>query len=500
MSRIKLNYKIIFHFFGLLLLFNGGFMLIATFISFIYKDGVTLQLFLAGIATLLIGVLAMYRTKDHRKEMNKREGYIVVAFGWIVMSLTGTLPYLATEAIPSFTDAFFETISGYTTTGASILNDIEVIPEGVLFWRSTTHWIGGMGIIVLAIAILPLLGVGGMQLFAAEAPGPSADKLHPRITDTAKRLWLIYVGYTAAETILLQIAGMSFFDAINHALSTVSTGGFSTKNASVAYWNDNPAIQYIIIFFMFLAGTNFVLSYYLFKGKISKVLKDEEFSLYFKFIVIFTVIAAVLIYFRADISQSTIVHPMVLGEAESALRHALFQVLSVITTTGFISADYTLWTDFLTVFFFGMMFLGGSAGSTSGGVKVMRQLILIKNSFLEFKRALHPNAIIPVRYNGKSVSKDIVFNVLGFFILYMLSFIVGALVFSMFEIDFTSAIGLSASSLGNVGPALGDFGPVNNYAALPPLGKWWASFLMLIGRLELFTVLILLTPFFWRNR
>ena len=500
MSRIKLNYKIIFHFFGLLLLFNGGFMLIATIISLIYKDGVTFELSLAGLVTLLIGVFAMYRTKDHRKEMNKREGYIVVAFGWIVMSLTGTLPYMMTGAIPSFTDAFFETISGYTTTGASILNDIEIVPEGVLFWRSMTHWIGGMGIIVLAIAILPLLGVGGMQLFTAEAPGPSADKLHPRITDTAKRLWLIYVGYTVAETLLLQLAGMSFFDAINHALSTLSTGGFSTKNASVAYWNDNPLIQYIIIFFMFLAGTNFVLSYYLFKGKVSKILKDEEFTLYFKFIIIFTLIAAVLIYFRADVSQSSILHPMVLGEAESALRHALFQVLTVVTTTGFVSADYTMWTPFLTVFFFGMMFLGGSAGSTSGGVKVMRQLILIKNSFLEFKRALHPNAIVPVRYNGKSVSKDIVFNVLGFFILYMLSFIVGALVFSMFELDFTSAIGLSASSLGNVGPALGDFGPVNNYAALPPLGKWWASFLMLIGRLELFTVLILLTPFFWRNR
>ena len=482
------------------MLFNGGFMLISTLISLIYKDGVTLQLFLAGIVTLLIGVLAMYRTKDHRKEMNKREGYIVVAFGWIVMSLSGTLPYVVTEAIPSFTDAFFETMSGYTTTGASILNDIEVIPEGVLFWRSTTHWIGGMGIIVLAIAILPLLGVGGMQLFAAEAPGPAGDKLHPRITDTAKRLWLIYVGYTVAETILLQLAGMSFFDALNHALSTLSTGGFSTKNLSVAYWNDNPAVQYIIIFFMFLAGTNFVLSYYLFKGKVSKILHDEEFKLYFKFVVIFTIIAAVLIYFRADVSKSSINHPMVLGEAESALRHAMFQVLSVITTTGFVSADYTLWTPFLTVFFFGMMFLGGSAGSTSGGVKVVRQLILIKNSFLEFKRALHPNAILPVRYNGKSVSKDIVFNVLGFFMLYMLSFIVGALVFSMFQMDFASAIGLSASSLGNVGPALGDFGPVNNYSALPPLGKWWASFLMLIGRLELFTVLILLTPFFWRNR
>ncbi|WP_299106614.1 TrkH family potassium uptake protein [uncultured Winogradskyella sp.] len=500
MSRIKLNYKIIFHFLGLLLLFNGGFMLISTLISLIYEDGVTLQLLTAGLTTLGIGAVTMYRTRDHRKEMNKREGYIVVAFGWIVMSLSGTLPYIVTEAIPSFTDAFFETMSGYTTTGASILNDIEIVPKGVLFWRSITHWIGGMGIIVLAIAILPLLGVGGMQLFAAEAPGPSADKLHPRITDTAKRLWLIYFGYTAAETILLQIAGMSFFDAINHALSTLSTGGFSTKNASVAYWNDNPAIQYIIIFFMFLAGTNFVLSYYLFKGKVGKILKDEEFKLYSTFIIVFTAIAAVLIYFRADVSLSSIDHPMVLGEAESAIRHALFQVLTVITTTGFVSADYTLWTPFLTVFFFGLMFLGGSAGSTSGGVKVMRQLILIKNSFLEFKRALHPNAIIPVRYNGKSVSKDIVFNVLGFFILYMLSFIVGALVFSMFQMDFESAIGLSASSLGNVGPALGDFGPVNNYSALPALGKWWASFLMLIGRLELFTVLILLTPFFWRNR
>ena len=500
MSRMHLNYKIIFHFFGLLLLFNGGFMMLATLISLIYSDGVTLNLFLAGLSTLLLGGIAMYGTKNHRKEMNKREGYIVVAFGWIVMSLTGTLPYLATEAIPSFTDAFFETISGYTTTGASILNDIEILPEGVLFWRSTTHWIGGMGIIVLAIAILPLLGVGGMQLFAAEAPGPGGDKLHPRITDTAKRLWLIYFGYTVAETILLQVAGMSFFDAINHALSTLSTGGFSTKNASIAHWNDNPAIQYIIIFFMFLAGTNFVLSYYLFKGNVTKIIKDDEFKLYFRFIAAFTIVAALLIYFRADISQSSVAHPMVLGEGESAIRHGLFQVLAIVTTTGFVTADYTMWTPFLTVFFFGLMFLGGSAGSTSGGVKVVRHLILIKNGFLEFKRSLHPNAILPVRYNTKSISKDIVFNILGFFILYMLSFIIGALVFSMFQIDFTSAIGLSASSLGNVGPALGDFGPVNNYSALPSLGKWWASFLMLIGRLELFTVLILLTPFFWRNR
>jgi trk system potassium uptake protein TrkH len=497
---VKLNYKIIFHFLGLLLLFNGGFMLLSSLISLIYKDGVTFNLFLSGGITILVGLLVMFNTKDHNKEMNKREGYIVVAFGWIVMTLSGTIPYLLTGSITSFTNAFFETMSGYTTTGATILNDIEIVPKGVLFWRSLTHWIGGMGIIVLAVAILPLLGIGGMQMFAAEAPGPSADKLHPRITDTAKRLWLIYFGYTAAETILLKVAGMSFFDAINHSLCTLSTGGFSTKNASIAYWNGQPIIQYIIIVFMFLAGTNFVLSYFAFKGKIQRVLRDEELKLYFKFIAIFTIIAALIIYFKADLTTSTIEHPMVWGKAESSFRHALFQVISVVTTTGFITADYTLWTPLLLVFFFGLMFLGGSAGSTSGGVKVVRHLILIKNGFLEFKRALHPNAVLPVRYNNKAVTGDIVFNILAFFILYMLSFIVGALVFSMFNIDFMSSIGLSASSLGNVGPALGNFGPVNNYAALPSLGKWWASFLMLIGRLELFTVLILLTPFFWRNR
>ncbi len=482
------------------MVFNGGFMLVAALVSLVYQDGVTIELILSGLTTLVFGLFGMLHHRNHNKEMNKREGYIVVAFGWIVMSLSGAVPYLATSSIPNFTDAFFETMSGFTTTGASILNDIEALPKGVLFWRSLTHWIGGMGIIVLAVAILPLLGIGGMQLFAAEAPGPSADKLHPRITDTAKRLWLIYFGYTVAETLLLSVAGMSFFDAINHSMSTLSTGGFSTKNASIAYWNHKPIIQYIIIVFMFLAGTNFVLSYFAFKGKVKKIIHDEEFKLYFKFIAIFTIIAAILIYFRSDVSASSIAHPQVLGKGESAFRHALFQVLAIITTTGFVSADYTLWTPFLVVLFFGLMFLGGSAGSTSGGVKVVRHLLLIKNGFLEFKRTLHPNAILPVRYNKKAISGDIVFNILGFFILYMIAFIVGALGFSMMQLDFESSIGIAASTLGNVGPALGDFGPVNNYSALPAIGKWWSAFLMLIGRLELFTVLILFTPFFWRNR
>lgn len=483
---------------GLLLLCNGGFMLIAALFSLIYKDGATLDIFLASITTIVTGVLFMLGTRKHKKEVQRKEGYIIVTFGWIVLSLSGMLPYLFTGSIPGVTNAFFETVSGYTTTGASIVDDIEALPEGILLWRSLTHWIGGMGIIVLAIAILPLLGIGGMQLFAAEAPGPSAEKLHPRITDTAKRLWLIYVGYTAAETLLLSVAGMSFFDALNHSLATLSTGGFSTKNASLAFWNDTPAIQYIVMFFMFLAGSNFVLSYFAFKGKVQRILKDEEFKYYVGFILIFTIVVALVIHTQTNVPVSDY-HPMVLGNGESSFRHALFQVIAVITTTGFVTADFTSWTPFLTILFFGLFFLGGSAGSTAGGIKVMRHLLIIKNGLLEFKRTLHPNAIIPVRYNNKTIKEHIVYNIIGFFVLYMLLFIIGALVLGVMGIDFMSAIGGAASSLGNVGPALGSLNPLSNFNSLPDAGKWWCGFLMLAGRLELFTVLILLTPYFWKR-
>lgn len=496
----KINLRLISHLIGLLFVVNGGFMIVATAVSYIYSDGVGWQMLQASFLAVLSGIVIMILTRNHRKEIQKKEGYIIVTMGWVFMALIGTLPYLLTGAIPNFTDAFFETMSGFTTTGASIIKDIEALPQGILLWRSITHWIGGMGIIVLAIAILPLLGIGGMQLFAAEAPGPGGDKLHPRITDTAKRLWYIYVGYTLAETLLLWAAGMSFFDAINHSLSTLSTGGFSTKNASIAYWNDQPLIQYIIMFFMFLAGTNFVLSYFAFKAKFSKIFRDEEFKLYSIFILGLTAVAAFFIYNFSDPVTSSISHPMVFGPFESALRHGLFQVLAVVTTTGFVSADFTAWTPFLTIFFFGLMFLGGSAGSTAGGIKVVRHLIMIKNGVMEYKRTLHPNAILPVRYNNKGVQQPIVFNVLGFFIMYMLSFIVGVLVFSFLGLDFETALGGAASSLGNVGPALGDLGPATNFEILGPGARWWACFLMLIGRLELFTVLILFTPFFWRNR
>lgn len=495
---MRLNSQIIFHIMGLLMLCNGGFMLLAALISGIYEDGATISISLAAIVTMFVGISAMFFTRGHKKEVKRKEGYIIVTCGWLALTFSGMLPYLFSGAIPTVTNAFFETISGYTTTGASILDDIEIMPEGILFWRSLTHWIGGMGIIVLAIAILPLLGIGGMQLFAAESPGPSADKLHPRITDTAKSLWLIYLGYTIAETLLLKLAGMNFFDAINHSMATLSTGGFSTKNLSLAYWNDRPLIQYITILFMFLAGSNFVLSYFAFKGRVQRILKDEEFKFYTVFVILFSIVAASVIYFKADVPVSDY-HPQVFGSAESAFRHSLFQVISVITTTGFVSADYTNWTPFLTVFFFGLMFLGGSAGSTAGGIKIMRHVIIIKNGLLEFKRTLHPNAILPVRYNGKSVKENIVYNIIGFFVLYMLLFIIGALVLGAMGIDFVTAIGGSASSLGNVGPAFGSLYPLSNFNGLPDAGKWWCGFLMLAGRLELFTVLILLTPYFWKR-
>jgi trk system potassium uptake protein TrkH len=338
-----------------------------------------------------------------------------------------------------------------------------------------------------------------MQLFAAEVPGPNSDKLHPRITDTAKRLWLLYFGYTLAETLLLWFAGMSFFDAINHAMSTLSTGGFSTKNNSIAFWNDQPLIQYIILFFMLVAGTNFVLSYFGFTGNFRKIFKDIEFQYYLWFIGLFTLfVTSVLLLHPTALGAST-THPQLWGQAESAFRHSLFQVVAIITTTGFVTADFTAWAPLLTLTFFGLMFVGGSAGSTSGGIKVVRHLLMIRSGILEFKRALHPNAILQVRYNNRVVSEGIVQNILGFFILYLLSFIIGTLGFAMMGFDFESSVGVAASSLGNVGPALGVFGPVENYTALPSVGLWWSSFLMLLGRLELFTVLILLTPFFWRK-
>ncbi len=483
----------------MLLVFNGVSMLITSVVSLIVDDGVFIKLVLSALMPMSLGIILMLTNKNTIRQINKRDGYIIVTLGWLTMVISGMLPYYFTNSIFGGANLFFETMSGYTTTGSTILDDVEVLPMSIIFWRSMTHWLGGMGIIVLAIAILPLLGIGGMQLFSAEAPGVSSDKIHPRISDTAKRLWLIYVGLTVIETILLNIAGMSFFDAINNSMSNIASGGFSSKNESIAYWNNVPMIQYIIVVFMFLAGTNFILIYFGLTGKIKKIYGNTEFRWYFSLITIFVLITTLILYTSVDLSKTMVNHPEIYGKLESSFRHALFQVVAIVTTTGFVTGDFVSWGPFLTMFFFGIMFLGGSSGSTSGGVKVLRHLILIKNGLLEFKRSLHPNAIIPLRHNNSVVEKPVVIHVLAFFILYLILFIIGAGVLSLLGLDFVSAIGSSASSIGNVGPALGNFGPTNSFNSLPDLGKYWCAFLMLVGRLELFTVLIIFTPFFWRD-
>lgn len=496
----NLNYQIIISFLGLTSMLNGVFMLLTVPFSIYYQEDCKWGILYAGLITIVLGFFMWFLNRNAEKNLQKKEGYLIVTFGWLILSLTGTLPYILSGAIPEFTNAFFETLSGYSTTGASILTDIESMPKGILFWRSATHWIGGMGIIVLTIAILPLLGIGGMQLFMAEAPGPSADKMHPRITETAKRLWLIYFSLTITEFFLLKIAGMNWFDAINHAMATLSTGGFSTKNTSIAYWNGMPIIQYIITAFMFIAGTNFMITYFVFKGKWQRILKNEEFKWYFfGTLGIVILITLLIVQFQDPSLQTSVHHPMVWGKFESAFRHAGFQVVAILTTTGFVTADFTMWNSFATMLIFSLFFIGGSAGSTSGGVKIVRQIMMIKSSLLELKKLLHPSAIIPVRYGGKAVHQSIVFNILSFFVLYMLIFVLSAIILTFLGLDFISAIGAAASSLGNIGPAIGSVSPVDNYAHLSNAAKWFCSFLMLIGRLELFTVLILLTPYFWKK-
>ncbi|MGB0368231.1 MAG: TrkH family potassium uptake protein [Flavobacteriales bacterium] len=483
---MSINYRVVLNVLGLLLLFNGLFMLLCVPASFIYNlDDIVPMLFSAS-ATVGSGMIIWVLTRSSEKpNIRKREGFLIVTFGWLVMSFSGALPYIMSGSVVNFTDAFFETLSGYTTTGASVITDLTIIPKDILFWRSMTQWIGGMGIIVLAVAILPMLGIGGMQLFVAESPGLKADKLAPKIRDTAKRLWLVYVGLTVAEFLILKLAGMDWFDALNHAMTTMATGGFSTHNSSAAAFS--PLIQYIITFFMFLAGTSFTLTYFGLIGNFKKVLANEEFRFYTGIIVFLTIGVSITVASVDD------------GGFEQAFRDSLFQIVSVITSTGFVSADYTSWTPFVSILFFIMMFFGGSAGSTAGGVKIVRYIILVKNSILELKRQLHPSAIIPVRLNGRAVDQTITNNVVAFIMTYIIIFALGSVVMTMFGVDFDTALGSVATSLGNIGPGIGNVGPTDNFAWLPSGAKWFLAILMLIGRLELFTVLILFTPYFWRR-
>ncbi|MEQ9232217.1 MAG: potassium transporter TrkG [Cyclobacteriaceae bacterium] len=481
------NWKSIGKIIGILLLLNAIFMLTTIPFTLIERDGDLRAVLISAWITATFAAILLQSSKNPKSsDLRKRDGFLVVTLGWLGMSLFGTLPYMISGAIPNFSDAFFETISGFSTTGATILTDIESVHKGILFWRSLTQWIGGMGIIVLTVAILPFLGIGGMQLFVAEAPGITPDKLQPRIKETAKRLWFIYLGLTLTEMVLLWVSGMSFFDAINHALTTMATGGFSTHNESIAAFS-SPLIQYIIILFMFLAGTNFTMTYFGLHGQFLKVLKNEEFRFYLGFCLGISLVVGFIIFGLGH------------DALEKSIRDALFQVVSVITTTGYITHDYTAWTPFITVLFFMLMFFGASAGSTAGGVKIVRHILLVRNSILELKRQIHPSAIIPVRFNGQTVSREIIYNILAFIMIYFSVFGIGSILIAMTGVDFMTAVGATATCLGNIGPGLGSVGPVDNFAHMPMAAKWLLSFLMLLGRLELFTVLLIFTPYFWRK-
>ncbi|HUF11783.1 MAG TPA: TrkH family potassium uptake protein [Longimicrobiales bacterium] len=476
------------HVVSLVLLALAAALLLTSVLALLYADGDAGAFVLTAALTLLLGLVGRRFTSLER-DLNVREGYAVVALTWLAIGLVGAVPYLLADVLDSPAAAFFESVSGFTTTGATVFGDIESLPHGILFWRSLTQWIGGMGIIVLGIAILPFLGVGGMQLFQAEVPGPTPERLQPRIAQTAKLLWLVYAGLTAIEAALLMIGGMGPFDAVTHSLTTMSTGGFSPRNASIAAY-DSAFIQYVIIVFMYLAGINFALHYRALGRQVSAYARDPEWRLYTVVIAIATVI----------LMAGALVTPLsIAAGTERAFRDALFQAVSLTTTTGYVTFDYELWPASAHMTVLVLFFLGGMVGSTAGGMKTMRLYILLRHGFTELRRSLHPSAVLLTRLGRVPVAEHLLLNVLAFILLYLVMFAVGALLLSMLGSDLTTSISAAASAIGNVGPGLGSVGAVDNYGWLNPASQLVLAFLMLVGRLEVFTILVLFHPDLWRH-
>ncbi len=479
-----MNFKTIINILAALLIVMGISMLMPLLISYMYGEPDFSGHLKSSIICFCLGLPIWYITRKNRS-LSSKDGFAIVSLAWLLVALTGTFPFYFTDSITSFTDAWFESMSGVTTTGSSILSDIEILPHGVLFWRSFLQWIGGMGIIVFTIAILPLLGVGGVQLFKAEVPGPVADKIRPRVKETAKILWMVYIGFTAFETILLAAFGMPLFDAVCHSFTTMPTGGFSTQNASLGAYESN-AIQYIVIIFMFIAGANFTLHFRAITGNFKSYSKDSEFLTYFGIIVL----TSILIFANINAASQSWTHDTFLD--------SLFQTVSIITTTGFGTSDYELWPFFSQFLIIILMFVGGMGGSTGGGMKIARIILLIKFAATETRRMLHSRAIIPIRIGSRYISEDVIRNTLGFFLIYISIFVLTTLILTMLNLDFESAIGAAASAIGNIGPGLGDYGPTDNFSLLHPFGKWMLSFCMLLGRLEVFTVMVLFSRTFWK--
>lgn len=483
-----MNSRCVFHLVSYLIMFVSLAMGSSAIVAWVYGDGwpVTGQILSSAGISLLIGGGLCVLTRGP-VSLSRKDGFAIVSFGWVCVGLVGALPYLLTGAIANPADALFETISGFTTTGSTILNDIEVLPRGIIFWRSLTQWLGGMGVLLLCVAILPFLGVGGMQIYRAEMPGPSKDRLTPRIGNTAKLLYGVYLLLTVTQTLLLMLAGMSFFDAVNHTFCTVSTGGFSPYNASLGHF-ESSWIHGIVIVFMILAGINFALHFQFLRGKWHSYSRSSETRAF----LVLMLIAAGIITWDLQMQPDR-------GPGGLLFRDALFQVVSITTTTGFGTSDYDLWPLLAKAVIFLLLFSGGCAGSTAGGLKVMRSLVLVKEVLRQIKLYMQPQAVIKVRLDRQTVASNIVSGITAFSLCYLLLFIGFTLAMCFYLPDLASAASAAISCLSNVGPGFAEIGPTRNYAAIADSGKLLLSLCMLLGRLELFTILVMCSPGFWKR-
>ncbi len=481
-----MNIPVLARVLGALSVFLAGILLLPLALSVADDDGMWLAIASTTVLAVLLGAALLFSARRAKPELTHREGFAVVTLGWVLYGVLGGLPYRFSGVAPTLADAVFESLSGFTTTGATILTDIEIVPRSLLFWRALTHWMGGMGIIVLGLAILPMLGVGGMQLFRAEVPGPTADRLRPRIQDTAKLLWGVYVGLTGLEALLLLLGGMDWFDALCHAFATLATGGFSTRNASVGAYG-SAYVDAVVTLFMFLAGVNFALHHAVLAGRSWKALRNEELRFY-----TYLTLGAVAVLMAAN---ATGPYPNVLQN----LRYSSFQAVSILTTTGFGTADYETWPFVGQVLLVLLMFIGGCAGSTGGGMKVSRVLLLLKHAATQVWALIHPRGVRVVKLDKRAVPPGVLQGVLGFFALYLLVTGAGSLGMAATGVEPVTAVASVIACVGNIGPGLGNVGPVENYAHLPQTGKFLLTFCMLLGRLELFTVLALFFPSTWRR-
>ncbi len=482
-----MRWRFILRTIGVLIFFFGLTMIFPLTVGFYYRDQSLPALLLSMGITVIAGlILYLIFRKAQAEVISQREGMAIVAVGWTAVGLFGALPFYLGDGCFTFVDAFFESVSGFTTTGASVLTNIEAVSKGLLFWRSFIQWLGGMGIIVLSLAILPFLGVGGMQLYKAEVPTPVPDKLKPRIRDTAMILWKVYALMSLAQVIFLVVGGMTLYDALCHTFTTMPTGGFSTKNTSIAHF-DSVYFDAVIIFFMLLAGINFSLHYQMLRGKTLAFWQDSECRFFLGAVVLLTLAVSFNVF--GTVYQS-------IGEA---VRYGAFQVVSIVTTTGYVTADYEKWPAMSQLILLLCMFLGASAGSTGGGMKCLRIMLCFKFCYKELFSLVHPHAVSHIKIGGKTVPDDVMRSVLGFLALYMGLFALSSVLLAGLGVDFTTAFTAVAATIGNVGPGFGMVGPVENYAQIPVLGKWLLIWCMLLGRLEIFTVIILMVPEFWRK-